>query len=590
MKEDNDNEEVEFDWDEYLKTTSSEAAPKSCFRQHEVPPQNEFEIGKKLETVDPRNRTSMCIATVVDKLGPRIRLRLDGTDDRNDFWLLVDSEYIHPFEYTTKRGGQIQPPLGYRSNISTWPRFYDKIVHSAGENTFASDTCFKQPPQKPPKNEFKKGQKLEAVDQKNPHLICPATVKDIEKDNILVSFDGWSQQCNFYCHYASKDIFPVGWCKLTNHPLQLPGNFAEKRKSTRRSGGTTVATTNQEKKPKTPTPNQNNSLTKQPEQQLDNSVLNSSKPEETVVSAANDTKKQKSNSNRVDLSIVKTETIDNFEKTLKKNETHKNETKDVENQEKTNKTSVYINPTINCNKFLNSNKFHANYKQFGPDLPKNLFKLILQAFINCAYDSTKIFDLIQDGDSTSYIKFKTPNRNERKHLPKIENEAQLWTNLHLMCKLFFISENLFQKMPISETVKNIKNKITNNSRSDSLDSNSLNSLKQSINENLNNEETNFLDNSNKLKRRSSSDESYNQTKVLKVDIDNPSQWNVEQVINYVMQTDPNLLPHLDIIKFQEIDGKALLLLTTDVIMKYMGLKLGPALKLSNLIERLKSRH
>ncbi len=144
-----------------------------------------------------------------------------------------------------------------------------------------------------------------------------------------------------------------------------------------------------------------------------------------------------------------------------------------------------------------------------------MFKLILQAFINCAYDSTKIFDLIQDGDSTSYIKckklflklnrlssltfslkVKTPNRNERKHLPKIENEAQLWTNLQLMCKLFFISENLFQKMPISETVKNIKNKITNNSRSDSLDSNSL---KQSINENLINEETNFLDNSNKRK-------------------------------------------------------------------------------------------
>ena len=39
-------------------------------------------------------------------------------------------------------------------------------------------------------------------------------------------------------------------------------------------------------------------------------------------------------------------------------------------------------------------------------MPKNLFKLILQAFINCAHDSTKIFDLIQDGDSTSYIKCK----------------------------------------------------------------------------------------------------------------------------------------------------------------------------------------
>lgn len=37
----------------------------------------------------------------------------------------------------------------------------------------------------------------------------------------------------------------------------------------------------------------------------------------------------------------------------------------------------------------------------------------------------------------------------------------------------------------------------------------------------------------------------------------------------------------------EIDGKALLLLRSDVMMKYMGLKLGPALKLSYHIDRLK---
>ena len=38
---------------------------------------------------------------------------------------------------------------------------------------------------------------------------------------------------------------------------------------------------------------------------------------------------------------------------------------------------------------------------------------------------------------------------------------------------------------------------------------------------------------------------------------------------------------------QEIDGKALMLLRSDVIMKYMGLKLGPALKLCHHIEKLK---
>lgn len=38
---------------------------------------------------------------------------------------------------------------------------------------------------------------------------------------------------------------------------------------------------------------------------------------------------------------------------------------------------------------------------------------------------------------------------------------------------------------------------------------------------------------------------------------------------------------------QEIDGRALMLLRSDVIMKYMGLKLGPALKLCHHIERLR---
>lgn len=38
---------------------------------------------------------------------------------------------------------------------------------------------------------------------------------------------------------------------------------------------------------------------------------------------------------------------------------------------------------------------------------------------------------------------------------------------------------------------------------------------------------------------------------------------------------------------KEIDGKALLLLNTELIMRYMGFKLGPALKLNNYLDRLK---
>ena len=93
---------LEFDWDTYLFETHSEPAPAPNFKQTLIPPVNEFIIGEKLETVDPRNQDSWCIGTIIEKDGPRLRIRLDGTDDRNDFWRLVDSGEIRPYGTTAK--------------------------------------------------------------------------------------------------------------------------------------------------------------------------------------------------------------------------------------------------------------------------------------------------------------------------------------------------------------------------------------------------------------------------------------------------------------------------------------------------------
>ena len=228
MYEDLDTSGDEFEWDVYLKTTNSEAAPPTCFCQNREPPSNEFRVGHKLETYDPRNTSSTCIGSVIEVSGSRIRLRLDGTDDRNDFWLMVDSDLIHPFEHAAKHGRNIQPPLGFGNDLSKWPKFLEKIIHNAKENMFAPESCFKTPPPRPPRNEFKVGQKLEAVDPKNPHLVCPATVREIKLDKLLVAFDGWHQSSYFWCPYASRDLFPVGWCKLSGHKLQRPGTLEEK--------------------------------------------------------------------------------------------------------------------------------------------------------------------------------------------------------------------------------------------------------------------------------------------------------------------------------------------------------------------------
>ncbi|XP_054992498.1 sex comb on midleg-like protein 4 isoform X2 [Sorex araneus] len=69
---------------------------------------------------------------------------------------------------------------------------------------------------------------------------------------------------------------------------------------------------------------------------------------------------------------------------------------------------------------------------------------------------------------------------------------------------------------------------------------------------------------------------------------NPSTWTVEDVVWFVKDADPQSLgPHVELFRKHEIDGHALLLLKSDMIMKYLGLKLGPALKLCYHIDKLK---
>ncbi|XP_058446533.1 polycomb protein Scm-like [Malaya genurostris] len=70
-----------FDWIECLRESGSVPAPAECFKQAVGPPKNEFKIGMKLETLDPCNGISTCIGSVVEVLGSRLRLQLDGSDN-----------------------------------------------------------------------------------------------------------------------------------------------------------------------------------------------------------------------------------------------------------------------------------------------------------------------------------------------------------------------------------------------------------------------------------------------------------------------------------------------------------------------------
>lgn len=105
----------------------------------------------KLEALDPRCVTSTCIGTVISVLGPRLRIRLDGSDNQNDFWRLVDSNEIHPIGHCEKNGGMLQPPLGYTKNVNGWQSFLVKQLKNAA---IAPEDIFKPEPATPNANYF----------------------------------------------------------------------------------------------------------------------------------------------------------------------------------------------------------------------------------------------------------------------------------------------------------------------------------------------------------------------------------------------------------------------------------------------------
>ncbi|XP_035306197.1 sex comb on midleg-like protein 1 [Cricetulus griseus] len=69
---------------------------------------------------------------------------------------------------------------------------------------------------------------------------------------------------------------------------------------------------------------------------------------------------------------------------------------------------------------------------------------------------------------------------------------------------------------------------------------------------------------------------------------NPLNWSVNDVITFLNRLDPPLADQLyPTIRKHDVDGKAMLLLNTDVMIKYMKIKVGVAMKFGSYIQKLK---
>ncbi|XP_072895474.1 lethal(3)malignant brain tumor-like protein 4 isoform X4 [Hemitrygon akajei] len=207
--------EEEFNWASYLKICKAQAAPKNLFKiQNTTITPSGFRIGMKLEAVDRKNPSLICVATVTDIIDHRFLVHFDNWDDTYDYWCDASSPYIHPVGWCQEQGKPLTPPQGYHENFS-WKKYLEDLgAISAPARAFKIR----------PSHGFQVNMKLEAVDKRNPMLIRVATVADTDDQRIKIHFDGWSHHYDYWLDADHPDLHPAGWCAKTNHPLQPPLN------------------------------------------------------------------------------------------------------------------------------------------------------------------------------------------------------------------------------------------------------------------------------------------------------------------------------------------------------------------------------
>lgn len=65
------------------------------------------------------------------------------------------------------------------------------------------------------------GQKLEAVD-KHTAALCVASVSNIKDDRVLIHFEGWEKDYDYWARPDAVSIRPKGWGDQNKVPLTKP--------------------------------------------------------------------------------------------------------------------------------------------------------------------------------------------------------------------------------------------------------------------------------------------------------------------------------------------------------------------------------
>ncbi|KFM01446.1 Sex comb on midleg-like 4, partial [Aptenodytes forsteri] len=306
---------------------------------------------------------------------------------------------------------------------------------------------------------------------------------------------------------------------------------------------------------------------------------------------------------------------------------------------------IYVNKQANLGPYLDRKKVQQLPEHFGPERPSAALQQAVQACIDCALQQKAVFSLIKQGYGGEMVSVSASFEGKQ-HLLSLLVVNSIGYVLRFLKKLCrsLLCDNLFSNQPfqqynaVSESPEVYENRRMEAAETvipedylvdpanmkrysmDPADSafgcmGSMYAMRQSpadgrpaggsssscshrpaqmssggsSSTGLRHQTSSPTRNGTYLEgNRSASSPSPERQDAARPSSKNPLTWTVDDVVWFVKDADPHALgPHVELFRKHEIDGNALLLLKSDMIMKYLGLKLGPALKLCYHIDKLK---
>ncbi|XP_072383477.1 polycomb protein Sfmbt isoform X3 [Diabrotica undecimpunctata] len=214
------------DWKDFLRKrlTGARTLPSNFSNKASDSLKSRFECGLNLEVVDKDRISQVKLAIVHKIVGKRLNVKYyDMPPEDDGFWCHEDSPLLHPVGWAKKVNHHLVAPINYLERVNdgifddddATEELFNPYQVGFAENS-QSGFCI--------------GMKLEAIDPLNLSSISVATVTDVlNYGYIMIRIDTYDSDvtgADWFCyHVKSPCIFPVGFCEKHNIPLTPPKGY-----------------------------------------------------------------------------------------------------------------------------------------------------------------------------------------------------------------------------------------------------------------------------------------------------------------------------------------------------------------------------